>query len=80
MHVARKTIYGTDESATPQSLPKIWLRLTFIGKYGNSLTKKFINKAERSMHEVYSAVENHPSQLFSVMQRQNTCRVNIEAP
>jgi hypothetical protein len=25
------------------------------------------------MHEVYSAVENHPSQLFSVMQRQNTC-------
>jgi hypothetical protein len=32
------------ERATPDNLPKIWIRLPFIGKYGNILTKKFINK------------------------------------
>ena len=39
----------TDESTSPQSLPKIWLRLPFIGRYGNTLTKKFINKTRRLM-------------------------------
>jgi hypothetical protein len=33
----------TDESTSPQSLPKIWLRLPFIGRYVNT----FINKTRR---------------------------------
>ncbi len=35
------------ERATPDNLPKIWIRLPFIGRYGNILTKKFINKTRR---------------------------------
>ena len=35
------------ERATPDDLPKIWIRLQFIGKYDNILTKKFINKTCR---------------------------------
>jgi hypothetical protein len=35
------------ERATPDDLPKIWIRLPFIGRYGNILTKKFINKTRR---------------------------------
>jgi hypothetical protein len=35
------------ERATPDNLPKIWVRLPFIGKYGNILTKRFINKTRR---------------------------------
>ncbi len=35
------------ERATPDNLPKIWIRLPFIGRYGNILTKKFVNKTRR---------------------------------
>ena len=38
---------GTTETATPANIPKIWLRLPFIGKYGNTLTKRFKNKIRR---------------------------------
>ncbi len=38
---------GTTETATPDNLPKIWLQLPFIGKYGNTLTKRFKNKIRR---------------------------------
>ncbi len=36
--------YGTTETATSDNLPKIWLRLPFIGEYCNTVTKRFKNK------------------------------------
>ncbi len=64
----------TTETATPDNLPKIWLRLPFIGKYGNTLTKRFKNKIRRLLKgpcKFIFALENHPIQLFPLLQRQN---------
>ena len=38
---------NAQESPSSQNLPKIWIRLPFIGKYGNTLAKRFINKTRR---------------------------------
>jgi hypothetical protein len=38
------------DSTTPDNLPKIWIRLPFIGNYGNTLTKKFMSKTRRLLN------------------------------
>ena len=35
------------DNIPPEKLPTIWMRLPFIGKHGNILTKKFIKKTRR---------------------------------
>ena len=42
-HTGQYTHLSSFTPCSPQSLPKIWLRLPFIGRYGNT----FINKTRR---------------------------------
>jgi hypothetical protein len=65
------------DSTTPDNLPKIWIRLPFIGNYGNTLTKKFMSKTRRLLKKfkVYFELANHKLELFPVMQRQDAGRI-----
>ena len=46
------------ECATPDDLPKIWIRLPFLCRYGNILTKKFINKTHRLLKSLCKFILN----------------------
>ena len=42
--IPKHTNSNVQELPSSHNLPKIWIRLPFIGKYGNTLTRRFINK------------------------------------
>ena len=46
--IAADFVGAINQGSTPtEQLPTIWMRLSFIGKHGNILTKKFTKKTRR---------------------------------